>query len=169
MDIPTNQPPNTQPLVATDPTAVILVTGFNALGLHTLLSIVRYFPNTYRNFIFVSVAEVDSGAFKGAAQVESLKRATREGLEKYVKVTRRHGFPADYRTDMATDVIDAAVGLCKSVIQQYPRSTVFTGQLVFHRDTLVDRMLHNQTALAIQRRLHWEGVPAIIMPIRVRL
>jgi len=97
MDIPTNQPTNTQPLVATDPTAVILVGGFNALGLHTLLSIVRYFPNMYRNFIFVTVSEVDSGAFKGAAEVEALTRATIEGLEKYVKVTRRHGFPADYR------------------------------------------------------------------------
>jgi len=169
MDIPTNQPTNTQPLLATDPTAVILVGGFNALGLHTLLSIVRYFPNMYRNFIFVTVSEVDSGAFKGAAEVEALRRATIEGLEKYVKITRRHGFPADYRTDVATDVIDAAVDLCKSIIREYPRSTVFTGQLVFHRDTVIDRLLHNQTAFAIQRRLHWEGVPAIIMPIRVQL
>ncbi len=41
MDIPTNHPPNTQPLVTTDPTAVILVTGFNALGLHTAFAIQR--------------------------------------------------------------------------------------------------------------------------------
>jgi hypothetical protein len=33
----------------------------------------------------------------------------------------------------------------------------------------VDRILHNQTAFAIQRRLQWEGIPTMIMPIRVKI
>jgi amino acid transporter len=167
MNIPANEEANNEPLRKTDPTAILLVTGFNSLGLHTLLSIVRYFPNLYRNFIFVSVAEVDSGSFKGADAMDGLRLSTEEGLQKYVKVTRRHGFPADYRMEASADVIDAAVDLCRSIMYEYPRSTVFTGQLVFHRETFTDRILHNQTAYAIQRRLQWEGIPTIIMPIRV--
>ena len=56
-------------------TAMLLVSGFNGFGLHTLLSIVRNFPNVYKNYIFVSVAEIDSGSFKGAEEVEALKQS----------------------------------------------------------------------------------------------
>ncbi len=70
MGIPANETANTDPLDAHEPTAVLLTAGFNSFGLHTLLSIVRYFPNLYKNFIFVSVAEIDSGSFKGAAEVQ---------------------------------------------------------------------------------------------------
>ncbi len=86
-----------------------------------------------------------------------------------MKVTRRHGFPADYRMETATDVPTAVIDLCRSLVKEYPRATVFTGQLVFHRETWVDRVLHNQTAFAIQRRLQWEGIPTMIMPIRVQI
>ena len=160
---------NTAPLDTGEPTAVLLTPSFNSFGLHTLLSIVRYFPNYYKNFIFVSVAEIDSGSFKGAAEIEALGDATRKSLEKYVKVARRHGFPADYRMETATDVPTTVVELCKSIVTEYPRSMVFTGQLIFHQETFVDRILHNQTAFAIQRRLQWQGIPTMIMPIRVKI
>lgn len=117
----------------------------------------------------MGVAEIDSGSFKGAAEVEALNEATKESLEKYVKVTRRHGFPADYRTETSTDVPGTVVELCRSIVQDYPRSTVFTGQLMFHKETWIDKVLHNQTAFAIQRRLQWEGIPTVIMPIKVKI
>ena len=117
----------------------------------------------------MSVAEIDSGSFKGAAEVQALRDATKRALEKYVKVTRRHGFPADYRMETATDVPTAVIDLCKSIVNEYPRATVFTGQLIFHHETFVDKILHNQTAFAIQRRLQWLGIPTMIMPIRVKI
>ena len=169
MGIPANETANTAPLDPREPTAILLAGGFNSFGLHTLLSIVRYFPGLYKNFIFVSVAEIDSGSFKGAAEMQALRDATKHAMEKYVKVTRRHGFPADYRMETATDVPTAVIDLCRSIMNEYPRATVFTGQLVFHRETLADRILHNQTAFAIQRRLQWEGIPVVIMPIRVKI
>ena len=148
-------------------TAVLLVNGFNSFGLHTLLSIVRTFPNTYKNFIFVSVAEVDSGAFKGAKEIDNLKKSVEDDLMKYVKVTRQHGFPADYRMDVGTDVIEVATDLCESIAKDFPRSTVFTGKLVFRHESFFFKMLHNETAYAIQRRLQWDGITTVILPIRV--
>ncbi len=167
MNIPAIGPANTDPVDPKERTAVLLVTGFNSFGLHSLLSVVRYFPDGYKNFIYVSVAQIDSGSFKGAAEIEALEAATRAGLEKYVKVTRRHGFPADYRMEVATDVVEAATRMCEDVVREFPRSMVFTGKLIFHHETIVDRILHNQTAFAIQRRLQWQGVPTMILPIRV--
>ncbi len=45
-------------------TAVLLVNGFNGLGLHTLLAVVRMFPKVYQNFVFVQVGVLDAGNFK---------------------------------------------------------------------------------------------------------
>jgi K+ transporter len=168
-DIPAYEPVNTGPLDPSAMTAIQLVTGFNGFGLHTLLSIVRNFPNLYKNYIFVSVAEIDSGSFKGAEEVEALKASVRADLEKYVKVTRKHGFPADYRMDVATDVVEGATGLVEGIAREFPQCTVFTGKLVFRHEQLANRLLHNETAFAIQRRLQWAGITTVILPIRINV
>jgi len=168
-DLPTNLPNNNEPVDPKEMTAILLVSGFNGFGLHTLLSIVRYFPGVYKNFIFISVAEVDSGTFKGAAEIESLKESVKNALLKYVKVTRRHGFPAEYRTDVGTDVVDTACKLVESTVKEFPRSTVFTGKLIFRNEHPFHKILHNETSFAIQRRLLWKGIPTVILPIRVNI
>jgi hypothetical protein len=115
----------------------------------------------------VQVAEIDSGSFKGVQEVEALKESVKHGLEKYVKVTRKHGFPADYRMDIATDVVEAATQLCGSIVREFPKATVFTGKLVFRHERFFNKFLHNETAFAIQRRLQWDGITTVILPIRV--
>ncbi|HEX2965610.1 MAG TPA: APC family permease [Syntrophorhabdaceae bacterium] len=168
-DIPASAPFNNEPVRPNEMTAVLLVTGFNGFGLHTLLSIVKNFPNVYKNFVYVSVAEVDSGSFKGIAEMEALKESVRKDLMKYVKVTRSHGFPAEYRTDIGTDVVENVTDLIKTTVREFPRSTVFTGKLVFKHENPFQRILHNETAYAIQRRLQWEGIASVILPIRVSI
>jgi hypothetical protein len=150
-------------------TAVQLVTGFNGFGVHTLFSIVRSFPNLYKNIIFVSIGVADSGVFKGAEEMEALKESTVASLKKYVDLARRLGIPADYRLDVGTDVVESAVLLCESVAEEFPRSTFFTGQLVFQHVHFFHKLLHNETAFAIQRRLQWDGMTTVILPIRVNI
>ncbi len=166
-DIPPSAPRNDQPVDPKEMTAVLLVSGYNGFGIHTLLSIVRSFPNLYKNYIFVQVAEIDSGSFKGVQEVEALKESVKHGLEKYVKITRKHGHPADYRMDVATDVVESATQLCESIVREFPKATVFTGKLVFRYERFFSRFLHNETAFAIQRRLQWDGITTVILPIRV--
>jgi hypothetical protein len=69
---------------------------------------------------------------------------------------------------VATDVVESAVALCKEAAEEFPRSSVFTGQLTFRLEKFYHRMLHNETAFAIQRRLQWEGLTTVILPIRVK-
>ncbi|OPX97472.1 MAG: hypothetical protein A4E58_01393 [Syntrophorhabdus sp. PtaB.Bin006] len=88
-------------------------------------------------------------------------------LQKYVKVSRLHGFPADYRTEIATDVVDSVTRLVGKTAKEFPRSTVFTGKLVFKQENPFQKILHNETAHSIQRRLQWDGIPTVILPIRV--
>jgi hypothetical protein len=158
---------NHEPLDPKERTAIMLVSGFNGAGIHSWLSVFREFPKLYKNFIFVSVGAIDSGSFKGRDEVDALKASVAEQLQKYVTLCRSYGFPADFRTDEGTDVVDAATNLIESIVKEFPRSTVFAGQLVFKHETPFQRILHNETAFAIQRRLQFSGITAVILPVRV--
>jgi amino acid transporter len=166
-DLPSGERYCSDPLNPRDMTAILLVTGYNGFGIHTWLSVYRQFPKLYRNFIFVSVAEIDTGSFKGAAEIEALGRSVEEELKKYVTLCRSHGYPADYRTDVGTEAVETATRLCEEAAKEFPRSTVFAGQLVFREETPFQKILHNETAFAIQRRLQWQGITAVILPVRV--
>jgi len=169
LKIPVKGQPNK---AAPDPkqmTAIQLVNGYNGFGVHTFLTIIRSFPGLYKNFIFVSVAEVDVGTFKGSEAMSHLGEAAGDSLRKYVELARKLGFPAGYRYDLGTDIVDTASRLVEKVSRQYPRSTVFAGQSVFRQTNVIRRLLHNETAFAIQQELRWKGITTVILPIRINI
>jgi len=49
----------------------------------------------------------------------------------------------------------------------FPAGVFFAGTLVFREENWLTRLLHNYTALAIQRQLHIKGMPLVIMPMQV--
>jgi amino acid transporter len=166
-ELPKGSQPNNEPLDQKEATAILLVRGYSGFGLHVWLSVVREFPKLYKNFIFVSVGEIDSGSFKGIAEIDALKKSVESDLTKYVRLARSYGFPADYRMGIGTDVADTATELCEALVKEFPRATVFTGKLIFREENLFQKILHNETAFAIQRRLQWNGITTVILPIRV--
>lgn len=166
-DIPSVGSPNKEPVDPKNFTAIQLVAGYNGFGIHTFLSVVRNFPHVYKNFVFVSVAVVDSGSFKGSEDVEALKDSVKESLEKYVELARSVGIAAEYRMAVGTDVVDSATDLCEQMSKEFPRSTVFAGQLTFMLEKFFHRFLHNETSFAIQRRLQWKGITTVILPMRI--
>lgn len=161
-------PPNSNPLNPKEPTAAILVGGYGGLGVHTFLNVQRFAPRFFKNMVFISVGTVDSGSFKGEEAIEDLRTHTAESLDKYVTMARQLGLPAVSYMSIGADVVDELEHLCLTVAKQYPRTTVFAGQLVFQRDSWYQHLLHNQTAYSLQRRLQWEGLPMVILPTRVR-
>jgi amino acid transporter len=163
----TNTQPTTEPMKRNAQTAVITVTSFGGLGIHTLLNLFRIFPNQYKQVMFVSIAAVDSGRFKGIEEFEHLRENTVSELKKYVEFTRRLGIPADYRYAMGTDIVDELETLCLATYEEFPRAVTVGGQLVFQKEDTVTRWLHNQTCPALQRRLAFHGRPMVILPVRV--
>ena len=57
--------------------------------------------------------------------------------------------------------------LAQEVIAEYPNSVCFAAKLIFTQDNIFVRWLHNQTALAMQRRLHLRGQQMVILPMKV--
>jgi amino acid transporter len=151
----------------TKPTAVMLVGGYSGLGMHTMFTVYRAFPGHFKNFAFLSVGVVDSGEFKGEFAVEDLRKRTVDTLEKYVALANQFNVPATYRYAIGTDVVDEAEALCLSVAEEFSNVTIFAGQILFQREGWLERLLHNQTAFAIQRRVQWAGRIMVILPIRL--
>jgi amino acid transporter len=167
--LPAGEARNESPLDPKQMTAVVLVNGYNGFGVHTFLSIIRNYRTFFHNYVFVSVAVVDSGSFKGAEEIEALKESVRNSLTLYVNLARRFGFPAEFRMDTGTDVVEGVTALCKEVAKELPQVQFFAGQLTFQLEKIYHRFLHNETAFAIQRHLHWSGLTTIILPIRMEV
>ncbi len=156
--------------VAFDPsarTAVVLVGGFNGLGLHSTQNVIRYFGDCFRNFVFISAGIVDAGNFKGADEVHNLEEHIREECNRYVDLMRREGYYSEAYTSVGTDIADEIAKLSPQIIKKFPQSIFFAGQLIFADESFLTRLLHNNIVFAIQKRLYRQGIPFQVMPFRV--
>jgi hypothetical protein len=156
------------PLDPKKPTAVVLVSSYGAVGIHTVLNIFKTFPVHFKNLVFLSVGVIDSGTFKGSDAVEHLTLETEATLQKYVDLAKKLGIPATYKMAVGTDVVEEAEKLCLEAAKDFPQSTYFATKVLFQREKWYHRFLHNETAYAIQRRLQWDGKTMVIIPARVR-
>lgn len=161
-------PATAEPLRHDKPTAVLLVDGYNSIGIHSLFSATKiFFPEHFKNVVFVAVGAVDSGNFKGSENLRDVEAQLREGMEKYCDLARRMDLPATYEMEMSTDVINSAAKLCRRVADRFPHCVVFGGKLIFQKERWYQRFMHNQSVVLIQNRLQWEGIPMTILPVRV--
>lgn len=166
-DIPIEERKPIEKLNKHDMTIIQLVGGYSGFGIHTFLSILRSFPGIYKNVVFVSVGVIDQGLFKGNDKVDDLRDAVEKSLQKYTALARSLGMHADYKLALSTDIVESASHLCEEVHKEYPRVTVFAGKLAFREEKYYHRLLHNETAYSIQRRLQWKGITTVVLPIRV--
>jgi len=150
------------------PTAAVLVGGFGGLGIHTTLNLFRAFPGHFKNLVFLSVGVIDSGKFKGEGSIEELEARAKETIRKYVELAHSLGVPATGRTAIGTDAVEEAEKLCLALLRDFPQTTFFSGKVIFQRERWYQRILHNETAYAIQRRLQWAGQTMVIIPARIR-
>jgi hypothetical protein len=148
-------------------TAVLLVNGFNGLGLHTLFGVIRLFGGTFRNFVFIQVGVVDAGNFKGAEEVALMKEHVQQDLDRYVRYMRCHGYYASGFSSFGTDVVDEVENIMPKILERFPNAILFGGQLVFPKTTLLSNLFHNYTIFAVQRRFYSLGIPLVVLPIRV--
>jgi len=156
-----------KPLEPKRHTAVLLVGSYAGLGIHSLLNIQRLFAGHFHNFIFVSVGVIDTATFTDLEEVNEVRDRTRSSLEQYVALARRLGLPAEYRMAVGIDATDEAQSLCRQIVKDYPRSVFFAGKLVFEKERWFQRLLHNETAYQLQRRLQFAGLDAMVLPVRI--
>jgi len=166
-----NQPfgPHVGPVVPDpdDQTAVFIVGNSRGGGLHALLWVQRMFPGHFKNFIFINARTVDSHAYGGDGALEQMRAEANATLKFFVDFCHSHGMASASRLVFGTDVVDQVTQLCIDTNSDYPNAIFFTSKLIFATDNWFTRLLHNQAALAIQRRLHFDGLQMVILPMKV--
>ncbi len=148
-------------------TAVLVVNGFNGMGLHTLFGIMRLFGGAFKNFIFVEVGVVDAGNFKGVHEVKNLESNVKGDIKRYVDFMHKNGFFAEGLCGVGVDVVDEIDKIASAILTRFPNAVFFGGQLIFPKDSFILRFLHNYTVFFLQKRLYRQGIPFVILPIRV--
>lgn len=147
-------------------TAVLLVNGFNGMGLHTLFGVIRLFGE-FKNFVFLEVGIVDAGNFKGVEEMDRLREHVDRDLSRYVTFMNRQGFYAEVVPVIGVDIVSEVEQVAPRILEKFPHAVFFGGQLVFEKESLFSPLFHNYTVFAMQKRLYHQGVPFVILPIRV--
>ncbi len=148
-------------------TAVLLVNGYNGLGFHTLLNVIRFFGKEFRNFVFVEIGIIDAGNFKGNEEMEHLEAKIHNDINRYIAFMTTHGYYAEGMSFTGLEVIREIEQRTPDILAKYPNAVFFGGQLVFQNESFMNRWLHNYTVFALQRMFYRQGIPFIILPIRV--
>jgi hypothetical protein len=100
-------------------------------------------------------------------EVERLREQTQESLRSYVDLAHRFGLAAESRLAIGTDVLDEGEELCSTIAAEFPKSIFFLGKLIFERERFYHRILHNETAYQLQRRIQFAGLNAMVLSVRV--
>jgi len=148
-------------------TAVLLVNTYSGLGIHTMLMVLKTFPGQFSQVYFASVGVLDSGNFKGVEEVVRLEADRQRVIDQYILLARTLGLAAGGEFTLGTDPVEESTDLCLKIRDKFPRSVFFAGKLLFETEKWYYPLLHNETAFAISRRLQLQGIPTVVMPIRI--
>ncbi|PHQ80394.1 MAG: amino acid transporter, partial [Coxiella sp. (in: Bacteria)] len=157
------------PMDPNNPIAVIFVSNSPGVAMHTLLNIIRMFPDHYKSFLFVSVALIDSQSFVAKQQIEALQVKSQKELDYFVSFCHKHGYAADYELNVAVDPTEQIKKSVKKLSERFPHATYFASQLIFPGGSWMQKVLHGKTALSIQRQLYVMGLNMMILPVRVKI
>lgn len=168
LHIPLKDIPDVAPaLDPTKPTAVLLVGKYNSVGIHTLLWVLRMFPNHFKNIIFIGAGIVDVESFSGKDTLDSMQKEVDSRLNYFVRVCHQRGIAAEAYSAFGTDVATQLTELAEKISQKFPNSIFFATKLTFDNDNWITRWLHNETAFTLQRRLHLRNMQLVILPMRL--
>lgn len=151
------------------PTAVLLVKGFDGLGLATLASIQQLFPSEFRNIVFLSIGEVDSSMMKSHEEIEAFEKEISDDVRKYYDYAAQCGMHPETRSGIGPDAVHELQSICLEVAETFPKVVFFAGKLVWETavEGFLSRFLHTHTALELQQWLQLYGYSLVILPIRV--
>jgi hypothetical protein len=148
-------------------TAVFIVGSSRGGGLHALLWVQRMFPDHFKNFLFLNARTVDAQAYGGEGEVEKLRTEAQATIDYFVAFCHSHGMASAGGLSFGTDAVAELIRMCESIAREYPNAIFFTSKLIFANDNWFTRLLHNQAALEIQRKLHLDGLQMVILPMKV--
>lgn len=162
--------PSIDPLNGVDksaPTAAIIVDQTFGSGMNCLLEIKKLFPGIFKNFIFVTVGEVDSNNFREERRWRDMRRKTKMILRKYKNYCNANGRFAKAYVGYGTDIVEKLTQLTDRVAKDYPNTVFFGTKFIFDNENIFTQILYNHVPYIMQRRLHVKGLNMVILPMKI--
>jgi len=128
---------------------------------------VRLFGLNFKNYFFIQAGIVDTANFKGVEEIEKLQESVHSELERYEAFVQSQGYFAKTYGAIGPDVAEEICSLANSIYKEYPQSVFFAGQIVFQEDTFLNKLLYNHITFTAQKRLLRDGIPFIIVPVKI--
>lgn len=150
-----------------EPTAIILVGRSRGAAMHTFLTIRRLFGTHYKNFIFLSLGVVDAKTVVGREHIEKLKKQHTDMLDYLTNFCYSKNIPAMSMLQLGVDPTEELSEVALKLAKLYPSNAFFASQLVFSSSEWVQKINHNKTALAMQRKIYSLGLNMMILPVKV--
>ncbi|EKD77131.1 MAG: hypothetical protein ACD_42C00471G0001 [uncultured bacterium] len=151
-------------IMPAEKTAIVFATG-KVMGMHCLSWILKHFPGYFKNFVFISVGQVDIKSFSGKRSLKRMTKEVEEYLNYFVTYCQQKNLAATSYTQFGSDLIEQLVSLCEATGKKYPDHMFFASQMTFQKDTFFRRFLHNGVTYVLQRKLHAMGDEILLLPI----
>lgn len=149
------------------PTAIILVGKHPGVAMHTLLNVIRMFPQHFKNFVFLSAGIVDVESFTGQEELKKMQDEVNENLNYFVQYCQQYGLAAEAHAAFGTDTVEELTALAQTVSKRFFNCIFFSSRLVFEKDNFITRALHSETATTLQRQFHLRGKEFVILPMKI--
>lgn len=149
------------------PTAAIIVDQTFGSGMNCLIEIKKLFPGIFKNFIFVTVGEVDSNTFREEKKWQEMRRKTKTILRKYKNYCNANGRFAKAYIGYDTDIVEKLTQLTDRVSKDYPNTVFFGTKFIFDNENIFTQILFNHVPYIMQRRLHVRGSNMVILPMKI--
>jgi amino acid transporter len=149
------------------PTAVIFVGKSAGVAMHTLLGVMRMFPNHFKNFIFISAGIVDVESFSGKTALENMRNMVNQNLQYFVDYCHQYNIAAEAYAAFGTDTIEELMKISEKINSKYANCAFFASKIIFEKENFIKRILHNETPFTLQRNLHLIGKELVILPFKI--
>lgn len=149
------------------PTAAIIVDQTFGSGMNCLLATKKLFPGVFKNFIFVTVGEVDANTMKEEKRWQAMRKKTKSVVNKYKNYCNANGRFAKAYVGYDTDVVEKLTKITDRVTKDYPNVLFFGTKFIFDNENLLTQILFNHIPYTMQRRLHAKGQNMVILPMQI--
>jgi hypothetical protein len=119
-------------------------------------------PDHFKNFVFINARTVDVRSYGGAEALEAAKKSAQAALDYFVNFCHSYGLAAKSYLAFGTDPVADYTHLSEKVAGDFSNCIFFASKLVFQDENWFTRLLHNQAALALQRRFHFKNMQLVI-------
>jgi amino acid transporter len=143
----------------------LFVNRYDGLGLHSLSGIRSLFGKDLTRLTFLSVVQVGSDQFRNEKHIAQLRAAREQDLQRYEAMARSWGVETESHYALGTDVVEELEKLAVGVATDRPDTLFVAGQVVFQRETFTRRLLHNDVAFNLQRRLVYRSLNVLVLPV----